>query len=123
MIPRVIVLLPLTWGYLPPLPPFSESNHRRDNECMRKGMAGWMMMVLGKLGPGQLGLGQLGPGRLGPGARLSRAQLSTLKKWQIGPRTVGPQICTIPKIKKIIKKTKHIILNVNKGVPKYQIHK
>ena len=46
MIPCVIVLLPLTWGYLPPLPPFSESNHRRDNECMKKGREGWMMMVM-----------------------------------------------------------------------------
>ena len=41
--------------------------------------------VLGKLGPGQLGPGQLGPGQLGPGA-----QLSALKKWTVGPRTVRP---------------------------------
>ena len=34
-------------------------------------------------------------GKLGPGA-----QLSALKKWQIGPRTVGPQKCTIPKTDK-----------------------
>ena len=30
-------------------------------------------------------------GKLGPGAQLSGAQLSTPKKWQIGPRTVGPE--------------------------------
>ena len=36
--------------------------------------------------------GQLGPGQLGPRARLSGAQLSALKKWQIGPRTVGPNL-------------------------------
>ena len=33
------------------------------------------------------------------GAKLSGAQLSALKKWQIGPRTVGPRKCTIPKTK------------------------
>ena len=42
--------------------------------------------------------GKLGPGQLGPGARLS-----VLKKWQIGPRTVGPWKCTIPKTTKSLK--------------------
>ena len=51
-------------------------------------------LVLGKFGPGQSG-----PRQLGPGARLSGAQLSAPKKWQIGPRTVGPQKYTIRKIK------------------------
>ena len=68
-----------------------------------------VILVLGKLGPGQLGPGQLGPGKLGPGqlgpgAQLSGAQLSAPKKWQIGPRTVGPQKCTIQKTKKSSKK-------------------
>ena len=35
--------------------------------------------------------GKLGPGQSGPGAQLSGAQLSAPQKWQIGPRTVGPQ--------------------------------
>ena len=48
--------------------------------------------------------GKLGPRQLGPGGQLSRAQLSTSKKWQIGPRTVGPRKCTIPKTNKPSKK-------------------
>ena len=35
-------------------------------------------------------VGKLGPRQLGPGARLSVAQLSTQKKWQIGPQ--GPTV-------------------------------
>ena len=40
--------------------------------------------------------GKLGPGQLGPGA-----QLSALKKWQIGPRTVGPlgSVCPGPTVR------------------------
>ena len=32
------------------------------------------------------------PGQLGPWAQLSGAKLSALRKWTIGPRTVGPQL-------------------------------
>ena len=39
--------------------------------------------------------GKFGPGQLGPRVRLSGAQLSALKKWQIGPQTVGPQGPTV----------------------------
>ena len=41
-------------------------------------------------------LGRLGPGQLGPGHSGPRALLSTLKKWTIWPRTVGPWCPSVP---------------------------
>ena len=69
-------------------------------------------MALGKLGSGQLGLG---------------AQLSALKKWQIGPRIryflsiIANHIITIQNTITILRITKHPTLKV-KHHQQYQIH-